>query len=115
LTPDEKILIPLLVAGFITKTKENPVKSHEIVSRLNANKNTHGYKSDLTGARLRKMVNFIRVNSLIPLIATSDGYFVSYNKEEIMKEIKSMDERASAITGAANGLRIFTVQLCHIS
>jgi len=55
------------------------------------------------------MVNFIRVNSLIPLIATSEGYFVSYDKEEIMKEIKSMDERASAIIGAANGLRIFTV------
>lgn len=60
-----------------------------------------------SSVRLRKFVNFIRAHSLLPIIATSKGYYVAYEQEEIRKQIKSLNERASAITKCANGLKKF--------
>lgn len=61
----------------------------------------------VTGVRLRKLVNYIRVNRLLPLIATSKGYYLSWDNEEIEREIKSLRERAGAINKAADGLESF--------
>jgi len=60
-----------------------------------------------TPVRLRKYVNHIRLNGLLPVIATSEGYFVSYNREVIEKQIKSLNERASSIRKCADGLTKF--------
>jgi hypothetical protein len=61
----------------------------------------------MTGVRLRKMVNYIRSNSLIPLIATSHGYFTSDCKQTIQEQIKSLQERANSIERCAQGLKKF--------
>jgi len=53
---------------------------------------------------LRKLTHFLRCNSILPLIATSKGYYVSYDNAEIDKQIKSLQERAAAIIESANGL-----------
>ncbi len=44
---------------------------------------------------------------IIPLIATSHGYFTSDCKETIQEQIKSLQERANSITRCANGLKKF--------
>jgi len=98
LTPQEKSLINKLIKGFYNHGKGNPIKEPEIRSRL-AEK---GIK--LTGARMRKLCNLIRVAG-VPLIATSKGYYVSKDPTEIRKQIKSLEERAAAIIAAANGLK----------
>jgi hypothetical protein len=45
---------------------------------------------------------------MLPLIATSDGYYVSYDKIEIEKQIQSLKERAESINRCANGMLVFT-------
>ena len=58
----------------------------------------------LKPVRLRKYINYIRKNSLMPIMATSNGYFLSENEEMIRSQIKSLNERAKSIRDAAKGL-----------
>lgn len=105
LTDEEKKLIPILIKGFKTHTIKNPIKAPDIVSALNSK--DLGLDKKFTEVRLRKLCNFIRSNSLLPLCATSKGYFVSYDEEEIHNQIKSLRERADAIISCADGLEKF--------
>lgn len=104
LSEDEKQFIPLIIQGLSTKSKENPIKSDVICERLNAKYN---YGCKMTGARLRKITNFIRSEGILPIIATSNGYYCSYDKREIEEQIKSLTERAEAILNSAEGLKKF--------
>lgn len=83
------------------KTKENPVLASVIVSGVN---NKMNLKTTLTSARLRKIVNFYRVNSILPVISTKKGYYVSYEEEDINNMIQSLTQRANSILDASFGL-----------
>jgi len=106
LTPDEKKLIKPLMDGLSTKTKNNTIKAPVIVKKMNE----YALKNNLTKItepRLRKLVNHIRFNGMLPVIATSQGYYVSYNKQEILDQINSLTQRANSILDSANGLKKF--------
>jgi IS4 transposase len=107
LEPEEKRLILVLVNGFKTKSKENPMKAPVIIKTINSKKAELGIKKNFSEPRFRKLCNFIRSKGILPLIATSSGYYVSYDKNEIKKQIDSLNERAAAITNSANGLKKF--------
>lgn len=104
LTDEEKQMIPILITGFKKYTKDNPIKGAEIVKSINQKKESFGIKS-FSEARLRKLTNHIRSEGMLPIIATSKGYYVSYDKTEIENQIKSLQERAEAILNSANGLK----------
>lgn len=109
LTKDELKVVQLLIKGFANRKKDNPIKGPEAVESINkfitGNPEFNGYH--LTEPRLRKCCNYIRSNGLLPLIATTKGYHVSYNPDEIKTQIKSLEDRANAILSSANGLRKF--------
>jgi hypothetical protein len=117
LTAEEKELIPILVKGFNAhKGKENAIKGPVIVSKIN----WYIFNNDatavhlppkITEARLRKLANFIRRHGIIPLIATSNGYYVSNDREEILNQMKSLQQRAEAILAAKNGLEKFITEV----
>jgi len=107
LTSEEMEILPILVHGFRNYKKTNPIKTEFLVHRFNEYLLARGYKTKMNGPRLRKMVNYIRTNGIIPLIATSHGYFTSDCKETIQEQIKSLQERANSITRCANGLKKF--------
>lgn len=107
LTAEEMKLIDILVSGFKNRTKENPIKEPEICKAINSNLSKYGIRTKLTGARLRKLVNVIRSSGKCPVIATSKGYYSSNDREEIERQIRSMRERASAISSAADGMEIY--------
>lgn len=109
LNEQELALIPLLVQGFKTKTKDNPVKAPEIVTRLNDYLKKNNKEIRLTEPRLRKCCNYIRSKGIIPLVATSKGYYVSMERDEIANQIRSLRERAASINRCADGLMRF----CH--
>lgn len=96
--------MPYILQGFSTKTKSNPVKAPVIVEKINA---AHITPLKFTESRLRKMCNYIRTHGLLPLIATSRGYYVSHDKQEIKSEIQSLLERANSIVTSAKGLEKF--------
>ncbi|MEY5020581.1 MAG: hypothetical protein RJA91_116 [Pseudomonadota bacterium] len=104
LSEEEKQFVKIIIRGLETKTKENPIKSDEICEKLNE-KFDFGCK--MTGVRLRKITNFIRSEGILPIIATSNGYYCSYDRKEIEDQIKSLNERAEAIKKSADGLKKF--------
>jgi len=104
LSADELRCIGLLINGFKNRTKSNPIKAPKIIEAMNLSLVKNNINIRLTEPRLRKLVNYIRYNSLLPLIATSNGYFCSTKTDEIIKEIASLTQRASAIMNSANGL-----------
>jgi len=103
LTEQELGMVEPIMNGFKRYTKQTPIKAADVVTRYNSYTNT----KDLSQPRLRKIVNFIRTNGLLPLIATSSGYYVSTDKEEIEKQIKSLIQRSNSILNCANGLKKF--------
>jgi hypothetical protein len=107
LTSDEMEILQLVIHGFRAYKKTNPIKAELIVKRMNVFLENNGYKIRLTQPRLRKLVNYIRSNSLIPLIATSHGYFTTNCKLTIQQQIISLQERANSIERCAQGLKKF--------
>lgn len=107
LTEKELSIIPFLVNGLITKTKSNPIKAPEIVEAMNVFLFNKKIDITLTEPRLRKCVNYIRTNGILPLIATSKGYYVSRDKTEILSQIESLQQRANSMIKGANGLKKF--------
>ena len=104
LTQVEKhVLVPFLIRLF-SDTKQ-PVKAPDIVRETNLYLKGHNVGLQMTEPRLRKCCNHIRTNSLLPLIATSKGYFVSHDREVIERQIKSLNQRASSIRDCATGLQ----------
>lgn len=109
LSEEEQKYIYLLVTGFQKRTKDNPIKAPDLIKSINTfvAANRPDIKKKLSEPRLRKLCNYIRSYSLIPLIATSKGYYVSYDKKEIMSQIQSLNDRANAIFKSSLGLDKF--------
>lgn len=93
-TYERDMLVPLL---------SNELKHH--VGAKNAIRNKElcriftlkGHEG-LREARVRKCINYIRMNGLVPqLIANCNGYYVATSIDEMEKYITSLDERAKAI------------------
>jgi hypothetical protein len=89
---EEKFLLPVVIAGLKTKRgAESAVTNTYIVSKLKPR-----YKVDVP--RLRKIINHIRVNDLLPgLIATSNGYYLATSETEINDYVDSLRGREDAI------------------
>jgi len=107
LTREEMEILPIVVHGFRNYKKDSPIKADLIVTRMNEFLAVRGFKTRMTQPRLRKMVNYIRTNGIIPLIATSHGYFTSDCKQTIQEQIQSLQERANSIQRCAEGLKKF--------
>lgn len=86
------VLLPLLVRGLQTKIGHNSaVTNKHIVTSLKPT-----YK--ISDARVRKIINHIRTNDLVPgLIATSEGYFIAETEEELLEYEESLKGREDAI------------------
>lgn len=86
------VLLPQLISGLKTKQgRRSAVTNKYIVSRLKGS-----FK--ISEARVRKIINHIRTNDLIPgLIATSDGYFIAEAESELLEYEESLKGREDAI------------------
>jgi arginine repressor len=97
---EERTLLPLLIKGLKTKVgKDKAVTNKQICKALTES----GYK--INDTRIRKMIQYIRVNDLVPLlIATSKGYYLATEEEQVEKYIRSLSERLSAISKTRDAL-----------
>ena len=103
LTDDEKTLVPIIIKGLYTKrSPDNAVFGAYICDRV-----TKLTGIRLTEPRLRKIINFLRSSKILPVMATSRGYYVSDNKDEIAKQITSLEQRRDAIQSAIDGLKLW--------
>lgn len=107
LTSDEMDILPILKRVISDYTEHEPIKSWELVNVVNTICVINGLKPKMSEVRLRKMTNYLRSNAVIPLIATSKGYFVSYDTAWIRSQIRSLRQRAHSIDVCADGLERF--------
>lgn len=101
LTEQEYELAVRIAPILQSKTKENPVLSSQIIDGVNKKWNP---KPKLTDARLRKIINYYRTQSILPVISTSKGYYVSFEEDEINSMVQSLTQRANSIIEASFGL-----------
>jgi hypothetical protein len=96
LTELEQQLLPVIVKGLSTKKgSANAVSNKEICAGL-----LKKYEVQISEARIRKIINHIRMNNLLPgLIANGCGYYISTNPDEVKEYIISLDHRERAIKG----------------
>lgn len=107
LTKIELNLIPFLVNIFKKHSIKNPIKAPVVLKEVNVYLHKKGIKTKMTQPRLRKCCNYIRANTMIPLIGMAKGYYISFDQEVIKTQIKSLNERADAINNSARGLSGF--------
>ena len=93
-TYETDMLVPIITEGLKTKVgAKNAIRSKRIAEVLDE----HGYPG-ISTARIRKCVNYIRRNGLVPhLVANSNGYYVATSVEEVERYARSLEQRASAI------------------
>ena len=95
------VLLPIMERGLRKRIgKENAITSNEILDKcVNA-----GYK--LNSARIRKLINYIRVNHVIPfLMDSSKGYYIEHDKVKMIEYIESLEKRAKSIINVSVSLR----------
>lgn len=95
---ETEVVLPKLIELLKWRNgRSNAVSNRKLVNLLTA------MGHDVSEPRIRKMINQIRLNGLIRnLLATSKGYYVSHDKDEIKNYIQSLHERASAINAIAD-------------
>lgn len=88
-----KHFVPNFIKQLSNKIGEkNAVTS----SQIKKGYSTIGVK--IEGPRIRKIINYIRCRNLVPgLIASSKGYYVATNKQDLDRYIKSLNERIASI------------------
>ena len=91
---EEQQLLPQIIRGLSLKVgKENAVTNGAIVRGMKANLNLR-----TTEPRVRKIINHIRTNDLVPcLIATSQGYYIAESEQELKDYEESLLGREEAI------------------
>jgi hypothetical protein len=81
------------------KGKNNAVSNKKLVNLLTA------MGHEVSEPRIRKMINQIRLKGLVNnLLASSKGYYISDDPNEVKKYVASLRERASAINAIADEL-----------
>jgi glutamyl/glutaminyl-tRNA synthetase len=94
LNGDEEKFVGIIAKRFeLKRGKENIVTAEQIIEGLA----TH-YGVRFKESRVRKMIQFIRLNNLVPgLVANSKGYFVTETPQELEDWIESLRSRENAI------------------
>lgn len=92
---EQTILLPIFLRSLRLKVgRQNAVTSAHIIERLKAKYLT----MQLTGARVRKIVNYIRNHDLVcGLIATDKGYYIAESEQEMDEYVESLRGREDAI------------------
>ncbi len=102
ITPYEKdMIVPALVCGLKKRVgSKYAIRNKTMCQALTA----RGFEK-VSEARIRKCINYIRINGLVPhLIANSHGYYVATSVEEVDKYAESLKDRATAILAMRKAL-----------
>jgi len=112
LTDDERnILLPKLVKLLSKTSKSKTLYAPEIVIGFNKHVKSWGFDGTFTETRLRKLINHIRFNGILPIISGPYGYYITQDKQEILEMVKSLEERAQSILSGARGLKGYAQEI----
>ena len=100
----ELTCLPVIVngIGLRPKGKKKPITNLQIQKVMKS----RGY-GELSDARVRKIISYIRKNNLLPLLcAKSNGYFVAENLTEFDKYLDTFAKRVNTQIKTLNELKI---------
>ena len=95
-----------------SKLQRRPIKQDALTDKINYELILkYGLFTPLkiNSARLRKYFSYFRCNGILPIIATKDGCYLSQDREEIQKQILSLEQRSRQIAKAADGMKKFLI------
>ncbi len=103
LSKEEKELVQPIVNGLKTKIGEsNCITAERMTAGIQ-----NALQKKVTGARIRKIINYIRRHGLVyNLIASSKGYYIENDPEKIKSYVDGLRKRAEAINAVANSFKI---------
>ena len=104
LTSEELATISKVCEVLSIYTKANPVKSPALVKHINNELRKEQWHVQITEVRLRKIVHTIRATGMLPVIATSKGYYISYDVDDVCAQVRSLIERGQSIDACAKGM-----------
>jgi|LakMenEpi03Aug12_release.lakeMendotaPanAssembly.Ray.scaffolds.fasta_scaffold37458_13 hypothetical protein len=114
LNSEDKKIVPYLQKVLETKTIDKPALSEIIVWETNMlirqaiSTGNHSAKiKKIDDVKLRRLINYMRTHDILPVCSTSKGYFISYDKKVLEKQIVSLSQRANSIMSCAYGLERF--------
>ena len=99
---EKKTLLPIMCKCFANHIgKENAVTNSVICEKMN----DKGFEK-VSEARVRKIINYIRTNNLVPrLMASGSGYYITNNPNELKDYISSLKGRKEAIEGVISAVQ----------
>lgn len=98
---EKSLLIPFKNSFERKIGKEKAITSAEIIKGIEAS-----YGKKLGGARVRKIVNHLRTEGIVKrLVASSKGYYIENNRDELLKYCDSLEQRAREILRVSKALR----------
>jgi hypothetical protein len=94
-------VLPLVVRGLNSHVgKSNAISSSDIKKALKTK-----YNINLYSTRLRKIVNYLRINDIVPFLCScGKGYYIGTN-EDVLNTIQSLNERISSMQNVVNSLK----------
>lgn len=92
LSDDEMKLLPAFVAGLRNKIgKQNAITNKAIQKAF---RESEKWNLNIPDARVRKIINHIRINGLVNgLCASSNGYYVAANDQELSDYLEGLKQR----------------------
>tara|TARA_R110002050_G_scaffold266232_1_gene407564 strand:+ start:270 stop:617 length:348 start_codon:yes stop_codon:yes gene_type:complete len=100
---EKNTLLPIIIRGLKTKIGvKNAITNKRIAEALSY----AGYKG-LHGSRIRKIINYIRIEgSIINLVASSKGYWIEDNIEIRKRYVEGVKSRANSMLASLNNIEI---------
>jgi hypothetical protein len=100
----------LAVVGHVLKNRvgeKNAITADEIATGLVKHFRPLYPKIKVGGARIRKIINHIRINRMITdLVATSKGYYREPDPKKLLLYVTSLRQRAEAINAVADSYNL---------
>ena len=106
-------VIEILKKVLLRCSYKNQKTSDEVIEEVNrviATSPESDKMKPLNQIRLRKMINHLRTTSALPIISGGNGYYVSYEDDDIDYMVENLNSRVAAINAAITGLQYIKTQ-----
>ena len=113
LTSEEKDrMMPYLIKYLKKLTELKPQTEKQIVSGMEYLRIRDGrWKSKMSGARLRKMINWLRGNEIIGIIGDSSGYWTTEDYDTLMEQADRGEQRMQSMMFQIQGTRNYAKRI----
>ncbi len=96
---EEKFIVPIVV-NVLRKAYQDDKKIKSLQIAKKVQKAGHSIQEPT----VRKIIHYIRVNGLLPVLSSSEGYYISKDISKINACVESLTQRADAIMEVAYAL-----------